>query len=273
MADTTTYRVTATALNLRASPSSGAAILAVMPSDSIVAAVADCDTAGWLNVAYNGAQGFASSQWLEPQSAGPSTAASPPAPDDIVPAPPNGERDQDLSKLHPLVRQAITATVAELNQAGAPFQVFEAFRTPERQAYLYAQGRTRPGGIVTNAQAWQSYHQYGLAADLVLFRDGAWSWSTAGADAALWTQLHTVGESHGLRPLSFEAPHLEFAGPDWRDLEQGNGFPPGGDDTWYDAVSGAAARWTAAGGAPPTPPLTPGERPPLPAVDPLAAPD
>ena len=176
---------------------------------------------------------------------------------------PVDKRDSDPLKLHPIVRTAVAATLQELHALGAPFQVFEAFRPPERQAWLYAQGRSRPGGIVTKAQAWQSYHQYGLAVDLVLFRQNAWSWSSDGADAALWTLMHKVAAGHGLRPLSFEAPHVEFAGPDWSDLQKGRGFPAGGDATWLDAVSEAAARWTAGKGAPPAPPLQPAQRPVL----------
>ncbi|MGZ3397697.1 MAG: M15 family metallopeptidase [Caulobacteraceae bacterium] len=189
------------------------------------------------------------------------TAAASAGAGSVVPV---DRRDTDPLKLHPVVRAAVSAVLETLHGRGVPFQVFEAFRAPERQAWLYAQGRTRPGGIVTKAQAWQSYHQYGLAVDLVLFRQNAWSWSTAGADAGLWTMMHDVAQAHGLRPLSFEAPHVEFAGPDWKDLQQGRGFPPDGNATWLDAVSEAASRWSANHGAPAAPPLHPPERPALP---------
>ena len=45
-------------------------------------------------------------------------------------------------------------------------------RTAAEQDALYAQGRTAPGKIVTNARAGQSNHNYGLALDLGIF-DGA----------------------------------------------------------------------------------------------------
>jgi len=41
-------------------------------------------------------------------------------------------------------------------------------RSAATQKMLYCQGRTRPGSIVTNADAWQSPHQYDLAADCQL---------------------------------------------------------------------------------------------------------
>ncbi|TCV59372.1 D-alanyl-D-alanine carboxypeptidase-like protein [Neorhizobium sp. R1-B] len=85
------------------------------------------------------------------------------------------QRDVDTAHLHPAVRKAARLIVEELNTEGFPFRIFEAFRSPQRQEFLYAQGRTRPGPIVTKARPWRSYHQYGLAIDLVLFVNGQWS--------------------------------------------------------------------------------------------------
>jgi peptidoglycan LD-endopeptidase CwlK len=50
--------------------------------------------------------------------------------------------------------------------SGNPVRVTEGFRSFERQDELYAQGRTTPGDIVTNARGGQSYHNFGLAMDL-----------------------------------------------------------------------------------------------------------
>jgi peptidoglycan L-alanyl-D-glutamate endopeptidase CwlK len=60
--------------------------------------------------------------------------------------------------------------------------VFEGFRPMERQAYLYQQGRSSPGKIVTNAGEGLSLHNYGLAVDLVFDGDKVkpgfqWTWS------------------------------------------------------------------------------------------------
>lgn len=61
-------------------------------------------------------------------------------------------------------------------KAGYPLAIFESFRTPQRQDQLYAQGRTAPGKIVTQATGWKSWHQYGVAVDIALLDDGRWSW-------------------------------------------------------------------------------------------------
>lgn len=50
---------------------------------------------------------------------------------------------------------------------GYDMAILEGYRSPERQNVLAAAG---PG--VTNAKAFQSYHQFGLAADCAFLRDG-----------------------------------------------------------------------------------------------------
>lgn len=50
---------------------------------------------------------------------------------------------------------------------GYEMVLIEGYRSPERQDELAA-----AGGHVTNAAAWQSYHQYGLAADSAFLKDG-----------------------------------------------------------------------------------------------------
>ena len=58
-------------------------------------------------------------------------------------------RSVDLEYLHPTVRKAVKRVLEDLKKESIPLFVFEAFRTPVRQAHLYAQGRTEPGNIVT----------------------------------------------------------------------------------------------------------------------------
>lgn len=50
---------------------------------------------------------------------------------------------------------------------GYRMTLIEGYRSPERQAQLFAEGEH-----VTKAKANMSYHQYGLAADCAFFRDG-----------------------------------------------------------------------------------------------------
>jgi hypothetical protein len=178
-----------------------------------------------------------------------------PSPTGGVVADPNMRRS-DLDSLHPLTRNAVNLVLARLTAEAIPFRVFEAYRSPQRQAWLYAQGRTRPGAKVTNAQAWQSYHQYGLAVDFVLWLNGTWSWSTAGPHAKYWKRLHELGRAEGLEPLSWELPHLQSAGLSIAKLQAGK-IPKGGDDSWVNNLEAAIIGWSGSPAAPPISALRP----------------
>ena len=83
-------------------------------------------------------------------------------------------------KIHPALAYAARETIIRTNCLGLPFEVFEGLRTPERSHFLYMQGRKLENGVwvlidpvslagvVTFADAWESWHNYGLAVDIVL---------------------------------------------------------------------------------------------------------
>jgi peptidoglycan L-alanyl-D-glutamate endopeptidase CwlK len=101
--------------------------------------------------------------------------------------------------------------------AGIEILVTCTYRSPVDQDKLYAQGRTAPGRIVTNARAWQSLHQYGVAFDVVPMREGKPVWGTTGADGELWQRVGIAGEASGLewagRWKRFrEFPHFQYTG-------------------------------------------------------------
>jgi peptidoglycan L-alanyl-D-glutamate endopeptidase CwlK len=171
------------------------------------------------------------------------------------------KRDRELVHLHPIVREKVRVLLEKLSAEGIPFQLFEGFRSPQRQQYLYEQGRTRPGGIVTYAGPWGSYHQYGLGADMVLFENGSWSWDTSGEKSRWWERLHQLAREHGLEPLSWEKPHLQPPGLSITDLQAGE-YPQGGDLDWAECLQAAISSWSGYPPSPPGPPLIP-ERPPL----------
>ncbi|MDB5693034.1 MAG: hypothetical protein JWO81_2097 [Alphaproteobacteria bacterium] len=82
--------------------------------------------------------------------------------------------NHDLSLLAPRFRAAVEASLVKCKAAGLDAMVFEGFRSSVRQAFLFAQGRTRPGKIVTRAStSLTSWHGYGLAVD-VIHRTGFW---------------------------------------------------------------------------------------------------
>lgn len=78
-------------------------------------------------------------------------------------------------------------------------------RSSAEQTALYAQGRTAPGHIVTDAKAGQSAHNYGLALDVVPMVNGKPDWN--GADP-VWATVGKLGQAAGLEWLG--APHSQF---------------------------------------------------------------
>jgi peptidoglycan L-alanyl-D-glutamate endopeptidase CwlK len=80
------------------------------------------------------------------------------------------------------------------------------YRSDAEQAQLYAQGRSKPGKVVTNAQPGRSAHNYtlhgvpaSLAFDIVPLLHDKPVWDTKGAAKALWHQAAEPAMAHGLR--------------------------------------------------------------------------
>ncbi|MEK3943561.1 M15 family metallopeptidase [Paenibacillus sp. FSL H3-0310] len=73
-----------------------------------------------------------------------------------------------LLGLHPVILSATTVLIERCYARGIPILITQGLRTNTEQDALYAQGRTKPGAIVTNAKGGYSYHNYGLAVDFAL---------------------------------------------------------------------------------------------------------
>lgn len=71
----------------------------------------------------------------------------------------------ELDALEPEFRVKVEAVLGRLWRRGFAPKLFETRRTKERQAWLYASGRTRPGSKVT--WTMRSKHLEGLAADII----------------------------------------------------------------------------------------------------------
>ena len=74
-----------------------------------------------------------------------------------------------IQEIHPDLRTTVANFINHMESThGMQLRVGNnPFRTFAEQDAEYARGRTAPGGIVTNARAGQSYHNYGLAVDVV----------------------------------------------------------------------------------------------------------
>lgn len=113
---------------------------------------------------------------------------------------------RDTSKLAPFFRERLELALAECKKQKLSVAVFEAYRSPERQDVLYAQGRINKKPIVTMAKGWQSWHQYGLAVDLAFKNGKSWTWEGP------WSKVLAVFHDHGFESLSFEKSHVQITG-------------------------------------------------------------
>lgn len=92
-----------------------------------------------------------------------------------------------IKLLHPKLREEATEIYDEICKrltGKAMCRFAYTLRTFAEQDALFAQGRTKPGNIITKASAGLSYHNYGLAVDIVLLldRDGDGKYTEASWD-------------------------------------------------------------------------------------------
>lgn len=89
------------------------------------------------------------------------------------------------------------------------WQPVSGLRSLEYQAVLYAQGRTEPGEIVTNALPGKSMHNYGLASDWAYFYKGRYT--PLKPEDSLWKEYVDACEKVGVRCITWEKPHNELS--------------------------------------------------------------
>jgi peptidoglycan L-alanyl-D-glutamate endopeptidase CwlK len=132
-----------------------------------------------------------------------------------------------IQLLHPKLRDEALELYDEIvaSLTGAAICRFAyTLRTFAEQDALFAQGRTKPGKRVTNAKGGQSYHNYGLAIDIVLlvdkdkngtFETAAWDLKTDfdGDKKADWMEVVQIFKRYGFEwggDWKFvDAPHFQ----------------------------------------------------------------
>jgi len=103
----------------------------------------------------------------------------------------NAER---LAPLFPPLIKKANEFIAQCKKAGVTILITQGLRTWAKQNEYYAQGRTTPGKIVTNAKGGESYHNFGLAFDIVpIGGDGKPIWDT---DHQAWQIAMDIGGLH-----------------------------------------------------------------------------
>ena len=104
--------------------------------------------------------------------------------------------------------------IADCEAEGIELLVTSTYRDNFSQAALYAQGRTAPGRIVTNARAGQSFHNYRCAVDVVPLLHGKPVWDSKNS---IWQDVGRIGKAAGLEWAGDwqrfkEYPHFQYTG-------------------------------------------------------------
>jgi peptidoglycan L-alanyl-D-glutamate endopeptidase CwlK len=144
------------------------------------------------------------------------------------------ENAKQIASLHPKLRaeaaKALAEAQATLTGAGEEILITEGLRTFAKSDDLYAQGRTKPGPIVSNAKGGQSIHNYGLAIDFVISINGVPKWKI---DADWdndkindWTEVVNVFKKYGW-----------IWGGNWNSIKDYPHFEKTFGETWHTLLA------------------------------------
>ena len=121
--------------------------------------------------------------------------------------------EQRLAELAPALASRGNELVSRCHDEGILIRISQSLRTWSEQDALYAQGRTAPGRVVTFARGGESFHNFGLAFDIVLLdSSGRPTWD---ARHPGWSTAGQVGVALGLSwgghwKRSKDLPHFEL---------------------------------------------------------------
>jgi peptidoglycan LD-endopeptidase CwlK len=125
---------------------------------------------------------------------------------------------QRISALHPAIKDEVLSAFTHAQNvvpSNMTIRIVQGLRTFPEQHALYLQ---RPK--VTNSDAGQSYHNYGLAIDFCFIIDGAISWKVNPNWMKVVNIFKATGYKWGGDWINFkDLPHLEKTfGYNWRQL-------------------------------------------------------
>lgn len=105
---------------------------------------------------------------------------------------------KDHPSINPTLLEKTHNLIQDCKKEGLNVFIVESLRSYERQEKLYSIGRVNKGNIVTNARGGYSWHNFGLAVDIVfLDKNGAItkdSWD----NKHNWKRLGELGKKQGL---------------------------------------------------------------------------
>jgi len=99
-----------------------------------------------------------------------------------------------LARLYPPFAEKLRQLI---NVLGHNWRILEGFRSFEEQSAFFAQGRSRPGGLITRDRAGYSGHNYGVVAHIAPTVDGQVAWDDNEAFLRLTVEAKKVGLASG----------------------------------------------------------------------------
>lgn len=138
----------------------------------------------------------------------------------------------------PLIAKANTL-IADCSAQGVNILITQGLRTWREQDALYAQGRTTPGKIVTNAKGGQSYHNFGLAFDICpIDAAGKPIWDTTAKE---WKLAWEIGDLHqGSALTSLDSDFVASVIAQDLGLQEGNDWSKFKDPPHYELTGGVS---------------------------------
>lgn len=122
--------------------------------------------------------------------------------------------ERAIATLQPEVQPIARALVQKAAAFDISIKVISGLRTFEEQDDLYAQGRTKPGRIVTNARGGHSNHNFGIAFDVGVFQGNQYL-----PNSSKYKAVGVLGEDLGLEwggnwKTLVDQPHFQLR-PAW----------------------------------------------------------
>lgn len=156
---------------------------------------------------------------------------------------------RDITLCHPELQEKAEKLVSACRGQGLLIGIGECFRTVEEQDKLYAQGRTAPGEIVTNAKgsSYSSHHQWGTAFDIYR-NDGKGAYNDSDG---FFSKVGAIGIKIGLEwggnwTSPVDKPHFQL--PYWGStttmLKNLYGTPEEFKKTWSEEEVEKLYNWT-----------------------------
>ncbi|EAD7928663.1 M15 family metallopeptidase, partial [Listeria monocytogenes] len=134
----------------------------------------------------------------------------------------------NVSGMNKSVADKTRNVIKKMAKKGIYLCVAQGYRSSAEQNALYAQGRTKPGAVVTNAKGGQSNHNYGVAVDLCLY--------TSDGKNVIWESTTSRWKTV---VSAMKAEGFEWGG-DWKSFKDYPHFE------LYDAAGGEKAPSTSA---------------------------